>query len=320
MEAQSYEVLQVEPPSNTNSFIEANTIPTSLEEMKKDHIIPVFVKDNEPLISHTQFIDVVKTKMEDHFHGEQIARPSIRVSHPIKGRVPEAKHKAAEDLLPWETTLYYERMMFAIEIPSINEEVGGNTLSLTVGGVKSYHMDNLYSRSQSEQHFKLFIGFQNKVCCNMCVWTDGYLEDVRVKDIDTLKFHIHRLLERYRNGMHLDALRSLTDLSISEQEFAQFIGKCRMYNHLPAVKKNTIKPILFGDQQLGMVVRDYYKDKSFSRLPDGSISLWKLYNLLTGVNKSTYIDQFLDRNINAYDLVEQLKWGLQGSREIWYLN
>ena len=320
MEAQSYEVLQVEPPSNTNSFIEANTIPTSLEEMKKDHIIPVFVKDNEPLISHTQFIDVVKTKMEDHFHGEQIARPSIRVSHPIKGRVPEAKHKAAEDLLPWETTLYYERMMFAIEIPSINEEVGGNTLSLTVGGVKSYHMDNLYSRSQSEQHFKLFIGFQNKVCCNMCVWTDGYLDDVKVKEMDTLQFHIHHLLDRYRETMHLNALKSLTDYSINEQQFAQFIGKCRMYAHLPAFKKTDIKPILLGDQQLGMVVRDYYKDKSFCRLPDGSISLWRLFNLMTGANKSTYVDQFLDRSINVYDTIEQIKWGLEGSKKVWYLN
>jgi hypothetical protein len=234
--------------------------------------------------------------------------------------VPEAKHKSANDLLPWETTLYYERMMFAIEIPSIQETIEGNTLSLTVGGVKSYNIDNLYSRSQSEQHFKMFIGFQNKVCCNMCVWTDGYSDDVGVKELDSLQFYVHRLLERYRDSMHLDAMRALERHTLTEQQFAQFIGKCRMYSHLPSSLKSSIKPVLFGDQQLGMVVRDYYKNNSFCRQIDGTINLWRLYNLLTGANRSTYIDQFLNRAVNAYEIAEQLKWGLEGSNPNWYLN
>jgi hypothetical protein len=32
-------------------------------------------------------------------------------------------------------------MMFAIEIPSIQAEIGGNVLSLTIGGVKAYNQD-----------------------------------------------------------------------------------------------------------------------------------------------------------------------------------
>jgi hypothetical protein len=75
-----------------------------------------------------------------------------------------------------------------------------------------------------------------------------------------------------------------------------------------------------GEQQMGAVVRDYYKDNSFCRDSDGSINLWKLYNLFTGVNKSSYIDSFLDRSVNAYHLIEQVRWALQGKQESWYLH
>ena len=73
-------------------------------------------------------------------------------------------------------------------------------------------------------------------------------------------------------------------------------------------------------QQMNMVVKDFYKDNSFWRDVKGNINLWKLYNLFTGANKSSYIDSFLDRSVNAFQLVEQIKWGLEGKNNNWYLN
>ena len=309
----------VQIDSTSKPFIEANTIEMSLEEMKSRHIIPVFVKDNETLISHDEFIDAASKITADVFHGEHILRPSIRVSHPIKGRVPEAKDKPANQLYEWEKTLYYERMAFIIEVPSMQAEIGGNTLSLTIGGVKAYNKDNLYSRSQSEQHFKIFIGFQNKVCTNMCVWSDGIMNDVRVNSVGQLKLALSMLLKSYNHGFHLHHLERLTRHSITEQQFAQLIGRCRMYNHLPADVKKDIPPMLFGDTQMSTVVRDFYKDESFCRDGNGDINLWKLYNLFTSANKSTYIDSFVDRSVNAFNFVEQVRHGLEGKNECWYL-
>ena len=309
----------VNTKNKRSSFIEANTIDMSLEEMKSRHIIPVFVKDNETLISHDEFIDAASAITADVFQGEKILPPSIRVSHPIKGRVPEAKDKPANQLFEWEKTLYYERMAFIIEVPSMQADIGGNTLSLTIGGVKAYNQDNLYSRSQSEQHFKIFIGFQNKVCTNMCVWSDGIMNDVRVNSIGQLKLAISMLLKSYNHGFHLHHLDRLTRHSITEQQFATLVGRCRMYNHLPADVKKDIPPMLFGDTQMSTVVRDFYKDESFCREANGDISLWKIFNLLTGANKSTYIDSFLDRSVNAFNFVEQVRHGLEGKNECWYL-
>ena len=58
------------------------------------------------------------------------------MSHVIKGRIPEAIHKPANQLLESDKTIYYERCAFVIEIPTIYETVNGNRLTLTIGGVR----------------------------------------------------------------------------------------------------------------------------------------------------------------------------------------
>ncbi|WP_270539799.1 DUF3871 family protein, partial [Bacteroides zhangwenhongii] len=127
-------------------FIEANTIEASLEHLRNECIIPVFAKDNEATLSHVAFIEAVQDATNTFFNGEQIELPDIRVSHVIKGRIPEAIHKPANQLLESDKTIYYERCAFVIEIPTIYETVHGNRLTLTIGGVRAYNHTNLYSK------------------------------------------------------------------------------------------------------------------------------------------------------------------------------
>src|SRR4030095_3505719 len=117
-------------------FITANTTESSVEEIKAHHIIPVFTKDNETLISHTDFIESGAEIISNLYHGEHILQPQFRLSPPARGRVPKEKENPASQLQEWEKTIYYERMMFIIEIPSIQDTVDGHNLSLTFGGVK----------------------------------------------------------------------------------------------------------------------------------------------------------------------------------------
>src|SRR5665213_111365 len=98
-------------PGRHNSFIEANTIPGSLEEIKHQHIIPVF-SNNEPLISHVDFIETASQLTADIFNGEHILKPDIRVSHPVMGRIPDAKDKPVHLLMEWEKTLYYHCLLY----------------------------------------------------------------------------------------------------------------------------------------------------------------------------------------------------------------
>jgi len=54
------------------------------------------------------------------------------------------------------------------------------------------------------------------------------------------------------------------------------------------------------------MVDGYYNDKHFGRSFDGSIDMWRLYNLFTSANKQSYIDRFLDRGLNASMVVNNI--------------
>lgn len=159
-------------------FIEANSTPITLESLQNDCVIPNFAKDNEAVISHSQFIGATYQALRDFYRSEQIDEPQIRVSHIIRGRIPEAINKKSSELLPHEMTQYYERMAFCINVPTIYQDVNGNRLQLSIVGVKSYGRDNLNGKLTA-QKFSIAVGFQKTVCCNQCIWTDGYKDDIR---------------------------------------------------------------------------------------------------------------------------------------------
>ena len=158
------------------------------------------------------------------------------------------------------------------------------------------------------------------MCTNLCIWTDGYLADVRVKTVSQLIEAIQTLIQSYRVNQHLRAMQDLTRYYLTEQQFAQLIGRCRLYQYLPQVQKREIAPLLLGDSQINTIARDYYRDESFCRSEDGTISLWSVYNLFTGAIKSSYVDTFLDRNVNAFQFSQLLLEAVQGGNSSWYLH
>ena len=305
--------------TSDNRFILANTEPISYADLKHRSIIPVFSKDNESTISHSEFIDIVGQAADKFFSAENILHPAIRISHPIKGRIPEAMGKPAELLTEEEKTIYYERCAFMYEVPGISTIVNGNKLSLSIGGVRAYNSENLYGR-KTEEHFKVFIGFKNHVCINLCISTDGFLEDLRVMSIPELFNRVFQLLTRFDAERQLNQLQRLSEYELSEHQFAQLIGRSRLYNFLPQKQKKDIEKLPLSDTQISMVARDYYQDKSFCRSEDGNIDMWKVYNLFTSANKSSYIDTFLDRTTGSFIFIAELINHLRSSTTSWYLS
>ena len=306
--------------TNVSPFIQANTNEIELEHLKNDCIIPVFSKDNEKTIAHQEFIDVAINAVKNAFPHQIITKPEIRVSHQIKGRTPDAIHLNVKDLLEHQKTIYYERMAFIIRIPSIKDVVNGNELSLTLGGVRSYNLENLYNKKSFEK-FKFFIGFQNKVCCNLCVSTDGFLSELRVTSTQELYTKIFKVIQNYNAELHLMEMKELTQDFLSEHQFAQLIGRSRLYQHLDRVEKSQIPVLNFNDSHINLMAKDYYEDKNFCRSEDGRINLWNLFNLFTQANKSSYIDTFLDRNVNAFEFTKGIQKTLNGNENYhWFLS
>src|SRR5690606_12019907 len=103
-------------------------------------------------------------------------------------------------------TIYYERMAFVIEIPDIYEEIDGNRLNLTIGGVRAYNQENLFSKKSMEK-FKVFVGYQNTVCTNLCISTDGLKSDIRVSSLVELKEKIFELFNNYDRQNQVEAMK-----------------------------------------------------------------------------------------------------------------
>ena len=140
---ESYLVGEATKSDKRKHFIEANTNEVNLIHLKNDCVVPVFSKDNEITISHSNFIETVQEAAYKFFPGETIDTPEIMTSHIVKGRIPEAIYKPVNQLLESDKTIYYERMAFCFEIPTIYEDMNGNRLNLTVGGVRAYNHENL---------------------------------------------------------------------------------------------------------------------------------------------------------------------------------
>ena len=79
--------------------------------------------------------------------------------------------------------------------------------------------------------------------------------------------------------------------------------------------------MLMTDTQIGIVAKSFYNDENISTIENGNeISMWNVYNLLTGAYKSSYIDNFLDRAYNATHLADGLNKSLYGDSEYaWFI-
>lgn len=304
----------IEDSDPNRHFLTANSNPITMENLTGDCIVPVFCKDNEVLISHQQFVQATYQACKDYYRGEKVNFPLMRVSHPIKGRIPEAIHKKASELIPTDKTLYYERMAFAIDIPTIMDEINGNRLNLSVVGVKSYGRDNI-SGKLTMQSFSLAVGFVNQVCTNLCIFGENYREDIQALDSTEIYSQCLTMLSHYDMSKHLYLMNSLTDVTLTETQFALILGRMRMYNYLPSNMKREIPRMLINDNAVNNVAKQFYKDKNFRADNDGKISMWKFFNLCTGAVKNSYIDVWLGREKSAMDTSLGITSAIKGENQ-----
>lgn len=122
----------MEQPKCGISFLEANTDSISMEDLANKCVVPTWA-NQELTIAHQDFISCVHEAASDFYRGERLNKPDIRVSHIVRGRIPQALGKKASELLECEKTQFYQRLAFAFTIPTIVETVRGERLELCIG-------------------------------------------------------------------------------------------------------------------------------------------------------------------------------------------
>jgi len=318
------EVISEEWDDNDNNhpnFIESNTQAISLENLTSKNIIPTF-GDNTLTISHQSFIGAV-TKVAEQVFGELKPPVECRVSHPIIGRIPSAQHKKANELREDEKTIFYQRMAFVAHVKNLTRTINGQTVHLVVGGVRGYNEDKLYNRA-SAMKFRIFVGWQVRVCSNLCLTCDGYsgtIDCMTEADIMQKSFELFNSFNPNKENT-LQLLENLHSTQISEEQFCKIIGRMRLYQYLPNNEQKQLPLLTIGDQAVNAMVKNYVTNPNFGK-KTGEITCWNLLQFANEAVKASYIDSWLDRNKNCTDFAIGIQKALEGQDTegySWFLN
>ena len=304
-------------PTSVN-FLEANTNAITLEELAEQCVVPTWA-NQELTISHQDFINTVHDAACNVFAGETINNPEIRVSHIVRGRTANSLHKRTSELLESEKTQFYQRLAFAFTIPSLHECIDGQRLELCIGGVRNYSDLNLYRTNRGMEKFSIFIGWRVNVCSNQVLTGQGVRLNIEVMSLHDLYKAVLDLFYNFNLEKDIQLLHSLTQTRLTESQFAQIVGRMRLYQALPSYLQREIPKLLITDSQINNVCRDYYNNPNFGH-KDNTISLFDFLNLLTEANKSSYVDSYVQRGINATEITVGIGKALQGDSEYsWFL-
>ena len=225
-------------PDNHPNFIESNTSAVTLEELTKKCIVPTFA-DNTLTISHTAFIKSV-IEAGRTVLGE-LTPVEIRASHQINGRIPSALHKKTSELRDNEKTIYYQRMAFVCHVAGLTRFINGQPVHLCIGGVRAYNEDKLFGR-ESPMKFKIFVGWQVRVCSNLCLTCDGFTGNFDALTASDIKERALQLFSGFdpHKDENLRTLEALGNTRITEEQFCGIIGRLRLYQALPTATRNEL--------------------------------------------------------------------------------
>lgn len=310
MDVSAVEVIPEEIPHP--HFIESNTLGITLEELKRTCIVPSF-RDNTLTISHQNFADAVLGVAMDYFNGETFGELECRVSHPINGRIPSALQKTANQLTEAEKTIFYQRFCFCFELTSMTKTIDGQPICLTIGGVRAYNEQNLYS-NKSPEKLKIFIGWRVCVCSNLMLSCDGLQDRLEVmSSLDIYKSALD-LFTAFDPIDNFNMLDGLVNTRLSIQEFCNIIGRMRLYQALPARTRQELQlpELLLGDSQINAATREFVKNENFGLNGQDSISCFQLLQCLNESSKSSYIDTFLIKNRNCVDIATGIQKAIEG--------
>ena len=277
------------------SFLDANTNAISLEELASTCVVPTW-------------------------GNQELTAPSIRVSHIVRGRTPNALGKRASELLECEKTQFYQRLAFAFTIPTIYETIDGHRMELCVGGVRNYSDLNLYRQTKGVEKFSVFVGWRVVVCSNQILSGQGVKLSMEVMSLGELYKNVMDLFHQFIPAKDIHLMKALSNTYLSETQFAQIVGRMRMAQALPQSISRKLPRLLITDSQINSVCRGYYHNEDFGT-KDNGLSLFDFHNLLTESNKSSYIDTYLQRGVNATEVATGLHNTMHGfdDRYSWFL-
>ena len=307
---------------NHPNFIEGVSNMITMDDLTNKCVIPTY-SDGSIIISHQQFIETVRMAAMAVYGQGNVTPAECRVSHPIIGRIPSAQHKKVADLTDEEKTLTYQRLAWIAQIPSFSTTINGERASLTIGGTRSLHEDRLYGRA-CPLKFNIVISFRLRICSNMLISHDGLLQGISCMTSADIFEKALTLFQSFNIEKNLMELEMLKNVTLTQDQFCQILGRLRLYNVLPTQEKKALPQIILGDSIINAATREYISNPNFgSQRIDGAITAWQFLNLLNEAAKTSYPDLFLERNANCTEFATGIANAIIGDDSqgfSWFLN
>ena len=114
--AEEATIIVEETATPSITFLEANTDSITLEELANKCVVPTWA-NLESTISHQDFISCVHEAASSFYAGEKVSFPEIRVSHIVRGRIPSALGKKANELLECEKDTILSKTCVCFTVP-----------------------------------------------------------------------------------------------------------------------------------------------------------------------------------------------------------
>ena len=95
---------------------------------------------------------------------------------------------------------------------------------------------------------------------------------MEVTNINELYRNVLELFNNFNAAKEIHLMQTLSDTYLSETQFAQVVGRMRMYQALSPARQKAIPRLLITDSQINSVCRDYYTNEVFG-VKDNTISL-----------------------------------------------
>lgn len=157
------------------------------------------------------------------------------------------------------------------------------------------------------------------MCSNQVLTGEGVKLQLEVMNLNDLYKNALEMFYNFNPAREIHLLQTLSQSYLTETQFAQIVGRMRLYQALPNGYQRNIPRLLITDSQINNVCRDYYTNPNFGA-KDNTISLFDFHNLLTESNKSSYIDTYLQRAVNATEVATGINNALHGdTKYAWFL-
>ena len=163
--------------------------------------------------------------------------------------------------------------------------------------------------------FKIFVGWQVRVCSNLMLTTDGFtgaIECMTEADIMQKSIELFGAFNPHKEDT-LELLGNLKETPLTEEQFCKIIGRLRLYQFLPASQQRRLPSLQIGDQAVNAMVKGYVSNPDFGKKEGEEFTCWNLLQLATEAVKSAYINCWLERNQNCTDFVTGIQNAIRGN-------